>query len=100
MSDLKTAIAQVEVIIADWGAATEGTSPTRDYDEWRRVRRAAEDDAMAKLLRAGAIICDGTGSVVAIRLWGLRSTSTCGLNGAVHNWLRLAATKLGEKTDG
>lgn len=100
MSALIDAIALVESARADWDAAMQGrVFATKDYADWRRTRLDAEAAATARLEAAGAVI-RRAGPVEAIKFAGIQSTSTCGLLGAIGNWLTSARRKLGEKTDG
>lgn len=91
MSALTEAIALVLIVRTERDRAMDGYFVDR-YEEWRRVRFEADAAAPASLEAAGAVIRTG-GPTVAIKFAGIQSTSTCGLGGAIGNWLTSARRK-------
>ncbi|MBB5987412.1 hypothetical protein [Sphingobium lignivorans] len=86
---LANAIARMERVLIDHGKATANLRADTDYDAWWSARKAVDKMSTDALTSAGAAVTsDWRGA--AIRLAGVRSTSTCGLRGAMTNWLRLA----------
>jgi len=71
-------------------------SAAKDISDWHRRRRdVMENLALALHDSVGATInnrSDGCG----VKIAGIRSTSTSGIAGALHNWLRAARKRAGE----
>lgn len=65
------------------------------YGVWRRRCLEVTDQVVAALTtHGGATINAGTGDVTRIRLAGITSSSTQGLNGALRNWKTAAEKRL------
>lgn len=97
---LRESIALVEHEQAAWRYVVANVTATKDYAEWRRAHRSAEDAARRRLTKHGVLIRDGGCSVTAIKFASIRSTSTGGLLGAIGNWLRAARTRLEKQEAG
>ena len=92
MTGLSSAIALVERQVAAMGKVSAGFS-THRYSEWAARRRATADAVETALVAAGATIKeDWRGATM--KLAGIRATSTCGLDGALNNWLVAARRQL------
>lgn len=92
--NLPDAIALVERELEAWDAAVPRyTHETFNYDAWSKARAKAQAEGEYRLIAEGAAI-RGASSDYAIRLAGIRSTSTGGFHGALTNWLRAAKARL------
>lgn len=65
-----------------------------NYSDWRRRHDAAVADMKRALEAEGAVFSERPPHDHAVRLAGIRSTSTSGFEGAVRNWLRAARAKV------
>ncbi|MBN9066725.1 MAG: hypothetical protein J0H60_09730 [Rhizobiales bacterium] len=83
----------VERALAAHSKALEGISALQDYDTYCNTRRSADSALELAVVQIGAAIRD-KGSETAVRIAGIRSTSTMGLSGALSNWLTAARKKL------
>lgn len=95
MTTLKEGIALVDRLIADHRKATHGLYVSNDYDRWKAANAAATEAAKEALVAAGAVVRDSWQGA-AVKLAGIRATSTSGLFGAMQNWLRAARRKVEE----
>jgi hypothetical protein len=83
----------VERAVAAHSKALEGISALDDYATYCTTRRSADSALELAVVQIGAVIRD-KGSETAVRLAGIRSTSTMGLASALGNWLTAARKKL------
>ncbi|MCV0428863.1 MAG: hypothetical protein K5905_25695 [Roseibium sp.] len=97
MSELKRLIGVVEAT-RDEADAIAGPQPDwmdrAAYATWSENRSKAQDHLKEALLEAGAKFNARPAVDFAIRLGGIRSTSTSGIEGAVGNWLAAARKRL------
>jgi len=91
--NLSAAFPIVERAVAEHGKALEVVSALQDYDTYRNTCRSADSALELAVVQIGAAIRD-KGSETAVRIAGVRSTSTMGLGGALRNWLTAARRKL------
>lgn len=73
--------------------ATGDLNPIADYTAWNHARNEAHALARNALESVGATFKTG-GDGTAIRLLGIRASSTTGFGSALHNWLEAARKKL------
>lgn len=92
MSNLTEIIAIVHAQRETLSRATEGLSLSVDYYAYRAAQRTAGDRVLHCLQGIGGVIHDDWRGH-SIRLAGIRSSSTNGLQGALDNWLRKASAK-------
>lgn len=71
----------------------------QDFDVYLRVSRAAESRLIDELTMLGAVFASRPPHDHAIRLAGIRSSSTSGYAGAVSNWLTAARKRIGKGGD-
>lgn len=93
--DLSAAFPIVERAIAEHSKALKGVNSIEDYGHWKNTRRSADSALELAVVQIGAAISE-KGSETAVRLAGIRSTSTRGLGGTLSNWLTAAGKKLYE----
>lgn len=101
MADLKKLIAIVEAMVSKMDAAVGPLPDWKDhaaYDAWQQRQGDAMDQLKEDLLEAGAKFNARPAVDFAIRLGGIRSTSTSGITGAVGNWLTAARKRLPKET--
>jgi len=99
MADLKKLVEAVEAIVTTTEAATGERPNWRDhaaYSAWERQQADAIDRMKDTLLELGARFNARPSVDFAIRLGGIRSSSTSGTIGAVRNWLVSAEKRLRE----
>lgn len=97
MSELKRLIGVVKLIQAETDAIAGPQPDWMDraaYAEWSKKRSKAQDHLKEALLEAGAKFNARPAVDFAIKLGGIRSTSTSGIEGAVGNWLAAARKRL------
>lgn len=66
----------------------------KDFDAYGKARTAAEDKLLEELTALGAALRKRPPHDHAIRLAGIRSSSTSGYAGAVSNWVTAARKRL------
>lgn len=97
MTDLATIIAFTR------GALEEASAYAGAYEEAPATnfarRRKAADHLAAVLTRAHGARISQKHDASRIRMAGLASSCTAGLEGAVQNWIRAAEKRLAEQTD-
>lgn len=97
MDDLKNLLVQVEQLLAEMDAAVGERPDWKDrdaFEDWRERERAATDKLKEGLIAAGAKFATRPAVDFAIRLGGIRSTSTSGIIGALNNWKSAARKRL------
>lgn len=92
-SELERLIGLVEDEIARIDVESGSFSHT-EYQSWRDKHDAATEQARSRLETAGAKFSSGFPSDYAVRLAGIRSTSTSGYVGALRNWQRAAKGRI------
>ena len=83
----------VERAVAEYRKAIQGVSALDDYAAYRTTIRSAESALELSVVQVGAAIRDKD-SATAVRLAGIRSTSTEGLAAALRHWLTAARKRL------
>ncbi|MBN9078228.1 MAG: hypothetical protein BGN87_06420 [Rhizobiales bacterium 65-79] len=91
--DLPSALPIVERAVDAHTKALEVVSALQDYETYRNTCRSADSALELAVVQIGATIRDKS-SETAVRIAGIRSTSTMGLGGALRNWLTAARNKL------
>ena len=88
MTDLSELLTLMKAVRAELKRYGETVPPYdfNKYDAWRTARDTALRELKAELEKRGAVFRETTGGY-AIRLAGLRATSTSGIVGAAGNWL-------------
>lgn len=69
-------------------------------DGWRERNKCLEQIFAELVAEEGAKTSANSGDITAIRLAGIRSSSTCGVTGALTNWKRAAQAKIGKLKGG
>lgn len=70
--------------------AEAGRFDDSDWSAWRRKHRAAMDRLTQRLATLVGAKVDDTWDGARVRISGVMSSSTTGLEGALQNWLRAA----------
>lgn len=73
-----------------------GSFSHADYLAWRKKSDAAEGEARNRLEQIGAKFTCRPPHDHAVKLAGIRSSSTSGYVGALRNWQRAAKTRIGK----
>ena len=84
-------IVSFQLIKAD---AKAGQFDHTNYSDWRRRHDVAVADMKRALEAEGAVFSERPPHDHAVKLAGIRSTSTSGFQGALRNWLRAARARL------
>jgi hypothetical protein len=91
--DLSAAFPVVERAVAEHSKALQGVSALKDYDTYRNTCRSADSALELAVVQIGGVVRD-KGSETAVRVAGIRATSTMGLGSALSNWLTAARKRL------